>query len=833
MSYLLYTAGLVGGTLWATLTPLTATAVETSEHPPELNFSTHIRPILSRCVGCHGSLEQGGLRLDSREAILRGSPSGPVVVAGDAKQSTLIKMITSGNQAGLRMPLGQSPLTAEQIDLFRAWIDDGLPWPAEEPPLAVTDPRLSHWSFQPLGHAPPPAVNQRDWPRTPIDHYILAKHESLSLAPSPEADRTTIIRRLSLDLTGLPPSPEQVARFIDDTAPGAYERLVDRLLASPHFGERWGRHWLDAARYADSDGYETDGPRPIWKYRDWVVCALNSNTTYHDFVLQQVAGDLLPETTSHLKTATGFVRCGKGGSTPGKRLPITLIDRTNTIGRVFLGLTIGCAQCHSHKFDPISQREYYELFAFFNSSDDQYLEFATPQEKDAHNNHKAETATLQKDLDQYELVLATQLNKDPMLLNTIQQPYDRAILKEILALSPDEIEGSQKAFMRERFREIDEEYRARHEQIESHKAATPVLTKTLILRELPDPPGTHIFIRGVPEQKGPLVEPNVPACLPPLKTTSRANRLDLAKWLCAPDHPLTARVMANRIWQQYFGTGLVETADDFGLNGARPSHPDLLDWLAGKLVQNGYGIKSFHRLIVTSATYRQNSDYRPELQDTDPLNRLLARQSRLRLEAEIIRDQGLAVANLLNPRLEGPSAFPYQVDGIMSGRADRSTWKMDTGPARFRRGMYVHSWRLTPHPVMRAFDLPDAAEACTRRLRSNTPIQALTLLNDHWFTEFAVALADRTLRENANTSDTQKIEHMFHVCLARPPTPSELHVLQRLIRQQHDSLEESPQRGNELVQAISLPVTSPPVQIAIWSAVSRTLLNLDEFITRE
>jgi hypothetical protein len=742
-------------------------------------------------------------------------------------------MVTTGNEQGVRMPLDQQPLGASEIELLRRWIDQEMPWPANEPLLKNTGPGHRHWSFQPTRRLELPTVELIRWPRNPIDYYVLAKQESQGLLPSPEADRTTMLRRVSLDLIGLPPTLAEVRAFELDSSPDAYERVVERLLASPHFGERWGRHWLDVARYADSDGYETDGPRSIWKYRDWLVEALNNDMPFRDFVVQQIAGDLLPKATPPEKTATGFIRCNKGGSTPGKRHPADLIDRVNTVGRVFLGLTIGCAQCHTHKFDPISQREYYELFAFFNSSDDQNLELATPKEINARAAYKAETESLKKELEEYEFVLAGRFAKSPEILARLKQQQQRETLKKILAMDPKKLDGTQKTFMRVTFSELDEEHRDRCEQIKSHEKATPTLISTLVIRELPARQDTFIFIRGDHTQKGPRVEPNVPQCLPPLNATGPPNRLDLARWLSSPEHPLTARVTANRIWQQYYGTGLVETADDFGLNGAVPSHPELLDWLASELSQTNGSMKSLHRKIVTSATYRQASRNRHDLHETDPQNRLLARQSRLRLEAEIIRDQGLAASGLLNFTIGGPSVFPYQIDGIMQGRADHSVWKMDSGDARFRRGMYVHFWRLTPHPFLRTFDIPDANESCTRRIRSNTPLQALALLNDPWFTEFAVALADRTLREKSDVDDTQKAVHAFRLCLARSPKPTELNTLMELVNRQRKSIQEEPHRARELLNSTDPAMSDSNLELATWTAVSRTLLNLDEFVTRE
>lgn len=798
-----------------------------------VNFARDIRPILGKCTACHGQAEQGGLRLDSRNSLLQGSFSGPVVVPGQAEKSQLIKMVTTGNDQGMRMPLDQPPLEASQVELLRRWIDQEMPWPADASLLEHADPYPKHWSFHPAKREELPTVGLTDWPRNPIDYFVLEKQEAQGLLPSPEANRTTLLRRVSLDVVGLPPTIAEVQEFLLDSSPDAYERVVERLLASPHFGERWGRHWLDVARYADSDGYENDGPRSIWKYRDWVIAALNNDIPFRDFVLQQIAGDLLPDATASEKTATGFIRCSKGGSTPGKRPPIDLIDRVNTVGRVFLGLTIGCAQCHNHKFDPISQREYYELFAFFNSSDDQTLDFATPEEIANRAAYRAETESMKNELKEYELLLAERFSKTPKALAKLDQPQQQQTLKEILALDPKKIDAAQNQFIRMTFSKLDEEHKKRCERIKLHEKATPTPVSTLVMRELPTDQDTHIFIRGDPTQQGPRVKPNVPKCLPPLEATGPPNRLDLATWLSSPQHPLAARVTVNRIWQQYFGTGLVETADDFGENGAIPSHPQLLEWLACELTQTDGSMKSLHRKIVTSATYRQASHNRPDLQELDPQNRLLARQSRLRLEAEIIRDQGLAASGLLNLTIGGPSVFPYQIDGIMQGRADRSVWKMDSGKSRFRRGMYVHFWRLTPHPFLHTFDIPDANESCTRRMRSNTPLQALALLNDPWFTEFAVALADRTLRETPGADDTQKAAHAFRLCLARSPKPTELKVLTELASRQRKSFQAEPQRTKELLNSTNLAMSHSNLELATWTAVSRTLLNLDEFINRE
>ncbi len=689
-----------------------------------------------------------------------------------------------------------------------------------------------HWAFQPIVRPALPNVKNAVWSRNSIDRFILARIEKKGLTTAPIAGDVTLLRRLTLDLTGLPPSLSETERFLADNSPNAYERAVDRMLASPHFGERWGRHWLDGARYADSDGYEGDGQRSLWTYRDWVIDALNRDLPFDEFVVQQLAGDLIERVSVESRVATGFLRANKGSSQPGNRDMQGLIDRTNTAGSVFMGLTVGCAQCHDHKIDPISQREYYQLFAFFNNSNDPFLELATPEEVAERDAHRARQKTLETELEHYEKELAKRVVQSVKELDRLRQVKQGSEVEQLISKPWDQLDASQRKLIRDGLSQLDEEFKQRLQSVADFQDEEPQLVSTLVVDELPQPRTTQIFVRGVFRELGEVVQPNVPRTLPQLVVSESFNRLDLARWLTASNHPLTRRVAVNRIWQQYFGIGIVETDENFGLGGATPSHPNLLNYLADRMVGLGWSLKNLHRLIVLSATYRQSSHIRQELVERDPRNRLLARQSRLRLEAEIVRDVALASSGLLNDEIGGPNVHPYQDDSVMKGRADGRKWEMSSGSACFRRGMYTHFWRLTPHPFLRAFDIPDANESCTRRQRSNTPLQALTLLNDPWYTEFAIALADRVLRV-ASTSDEDRIGHVFRFCLSRAPEVEESTILNQLLVKQRESLSSEPERAVRLIESVAVPTTGDPQELAVWTAVARVVLNMDEYITRE
>lgn len=742
-----------------------------------------------------------------------------------------------------------------------------------------------HWSFRPVVRPQVPEVRNVRWPRNEIDHFILARLEQEGVEPSPETDRVSLLRRVTLDLIGLPPTPEEVEEFITDDAPEAYERAVDRLLRSPHYGERWARHWLDVARYADSAGHEFDTKRPIWKYRDWVIQALNDDKPYDQFLVEQLAGDLLPLASAEQIVATGF-SCN--ALKQYGDIEETTIDRVNAFGTAYLGLTVACAQCHDHPFDPISQTEYYQLYAFFNQAEDCEYELDSPEKVEERNalRHqlaqlKLELATYQSGPDRDPLVWAARLNAEeiralpssvreavlkistdrtPQELETIREAHAEALARfehdlnsrfrawevqltaeqrkalspatqAFLAVPADRRPTTRHPEVMADFWKHDSGYLKRNKVIQELEKSIPHALTTLVLRQRLGKPKTYMFVGGDPRSLGDEVAPNTPQVLPPLKVEGRdANRLDLARWAASRDNPLTARVAVNRSWQGFFGLGIVETSDNLGTSGSEPSHPELLDWLATELMDHDWSMKYIHRLIVTSATYRQSSHHRRDLEEVDPDNRLVARQNRLRLEAEIIRDVALACSGLLDRTLGGPSVFPYQPAGIMDGRADGEKWVMSSGSARFRRGLYTHFWRLTPHPYLRLFDAPDASESCTRRPRTNTPLQALMLLNDPWFTETAVAFAGRACEKFAAGSDMDQLRWMFRLALARDATEDETEVLLALLHQQRESFRKTPGRamamlsqGNNKEEAI---------RRAAWTAVARVLLNLDEFMTR-
>lgn len=590
-----------------------------------------------------------------------------------------------------------------------------------------------HWAYVPPVRAAPPAVTRSDWPRNPVDCFVLARLEKEGLNPSAEAAKTTLIRRLALDLIGLPPSLDDLDAFLTDKRPDAYERVVDRFLASPQFGERWAVPWLDLARYADSHGFQRDDLRDIWPYRDWVIQAINVDMPFDQFTIEQIAGDLLPHPTESQRIATGFHRCCsinvEAGTDPEESRIMQVFDRVNTTATVWLGTTLECAQCHNHKYDPFTQRDYYRMFAFFNS---------TVREAElAHAN----------------------------------------------------VRGSIKFWgPKYAFRDAS----------------------TLVMQELPKPRPTHVFKRGDFLQPGEVVQPGTPASLPPMPN-GPADRLGLAHWLVSRDNPLVARVTVNRIWGELFGQGLVATPEDFGTRGARPSHPELLDWLAVEFMDNGWSRKQIIRAIVTSATYRQSSNRTTEQRTHDPENRLLSRGPRFRLDAETIRDNALSIAGNLNPKIGGAPIRPPQPEGLWAKvSGEKSEYTPSSGPDRLRRGIYVVWKRSSPYPSLANFDATARLTCTVKRSRSNTPMQALTLLNDPVYVEAAQSLAARIVHECPSAATADRLRYAFRLCTAREPKPAEIKILTTLLDRQQASGAAAPG----------------------WQAVATALLNLDETITK-
>lgn len=685
------------------------------------------------------------------------------------------------------------------------------------------------WSLRPVKRPAVPVVRLESWTRNDIDRFVLARLEKEGLSPSPEADPTTLLRRVTLDLTGLPPTPQEIAAFLADSRPGAWERVVDRLLQSPHYGEKWGRHWLDLARYADSEGYRSDGFRPsAWRWRRWVVDAINQDMPFDEFTIEQIAGDLIPGA----QIATGFQRNTltnrEGGTDPEQFRMEAVIDRTNTLGTVWLGLTVGCAQCHDHKFDPITQKDYYRLMAFFNTAEEWTIDAPLAGElgpylaaRPAHDKkraallaeHGVEPLELEWERHMLEAAAApgkwldrdhafddlrTSLEEGEKILRL---PPARRAPRQQKAIVDYFLGNYHRVISKERAKELN--FEALRKELEKLDRTLPPLSEALVIREEQPRRTTHILQRGDYRSPGETVTPGTPAVLPALRTDGAPTRLDLARWLVSPENPLTARVAVNRIWQQYFGRGLAKTSENFGNQGEAPSHPELLDWLATEFQRGGWRLKPLHRLIVTSAAYRQDSKMRPG----DPDNVLLARQSRLRLPAELIRDEVLAASGLLQVVSDGLS--------VTSG---------------YQRGIYMRVMRNKPHPFLANFDAPNGYTPVCRRSHSTTALQALNLLNDPLFGEAAQAFSLRLLA--APASFEQRLRQAFLLALGRAPTTAEQQDLQAYFEKQTAILQANPQAVETLIPN-ALASGASQVEMAAWAGVASVLLNTDEFITRE
>ncbi|WP_165251361.1 PSD1 and planctomycete cytochrome C domain-containing protein [Paludisphaera soli] len=1014
-----------------------------AELPPpasrEVDFARDVAPLLERsCQRCHGPKKhQGGLVLHDRDRAMTGGDGGEVIIPGDSAESRLIQAVARTDAESPMPPDGSGdPLTPEEVGVLRAWIDQGAKWAAETAAASVTS---DHWSFQAPKVPPIPDAKHADRARNPIDRFILARLDQEGLEPAPEADRRTLIRRLSLDLIGLPPTIEEVDAFLADDRPDAYERLVDRLLASPHYGEQWARHWLDRARYADTNGYEKDRERSIWPYRDWVVRALNADMPFDRFTVEQIAGDLLPNPTADQLTATGFHRNTmineEGGIDVEEYRFASVVDRVATTGSTWLGLTIQCAQCHTHKYDPITQREYYQLFAFLDDADEPEIELPDPavaarrdaieaQAKvmeaalaDAYPadgpdslaakreawektlrparwtvvppskvvSRKHATMTVRPDgsvlasgdkpnNDVYEVDLKVDLAgvtairlevlPDPSLPEggpgraplfqvgdflltevqaearpegstepakplkfaratedfaaagrsaalaidgvtdtgwsvmggvgkphaavfelaedlgsgdgrptelrlTLHQEFIHqttigrfrisvaddtrpvvasgvpADIEEMLLIEPSARTDDQARALTAYYLSVAPETAEARKPIAALRASAPRFATTMIMKgRAPEHARTtRIHKRGEFLKPADPVEPGVPAVLHPLPPDGPKNRLAFARWLVAADNPLVGRVAMNQAWQALFGRGLVTTPEDFGTQGSRPSHPELLDWLATEFPRRGWSVKAMHRLMVTSATYRQASTATPDQIARDPRNDLLARGPRFRVGAETIRDVALAAAGLLDSRVGGPSVKPPQPEGANSLSYGQEAWKPSVGADRYRRGLYTFLKRTAPYAAFATMDAPTPEVACMRRERSNTPLQALAMLNDVVFVEAAQALARRIV-EAPSPSPEARLDHAYLLALGRPPRDDErsrvlAYYADQLARFREGSLDASLMAGTKS-DALPSPLLAAPASeavdlpdLAAWTAVARVLLNLDETVTRE
>jgi hypothetical protein len=733
----------------------------------EVDFRRDVLPILSEnCFSCHGFAEdarQAGLRLDVSEGALADADSGSAAIVPNRPEESEMWRRVSADDPDIRMPPPETEkrLTEPQREVLYRWIEQGAKY-------------RKHWAFE-----APIASVEHGGAEHPIDRFIQSRLAREGLPPSPRADDATLLRRISLDLIGLPPTLDELDRFTLEARANrdlAISKAVDRLLANPHYGERWGRWWLDQARYADSNGYSIDAPREIWKFRDWAVDALNMDMPFDQFTIEQLAGDLLPNATESQKVATGFHRNTQinqeGGIDTEQFRVDSVFDRVATTGTVWLGLTIGCAQCHDHKFDPVSQREYYRLFAFFNNQEEPTLKVQS--ETVASASLAAEFEAAIKEIDDYIAARAADYDawESKLTADEIEKMSEsfQVILKlEKFQRSPEQ--------MREVFNievgKVDSDFQTIKRKVDKLDAEVNGVATTLVMREREVPRRSTVLMKGDFTRPAEEVLPGTPSILHALEVKGTyANRLDLARWITSPKNPLTARVIVNRVWQVYFGRGLVETENDFGTLGSPPTHPELLDWLAVEFQNRGWSLKELHRLIVTSHTYQQCSDRREDLDKVDPQNYLLGRQTRLRLEAEIIRDLCLSVGGLLSTKFGGPPVYPPIPEGVMNRGQVNRPWEVSAGEDRYRRAIYTFVFRATPPPSLNVFDAPDGFSPCTRRSRSNTPLQALTLLNDEAFVEFANSLQSRIERDG--------LENAFRAATGRVPQPEELGILTHL-----------------------------------------------------
>jgi len=808
---------------------LVQVAAASDPNADEVDFNRDIRPILSqKCLHCHGADEsdrESDLRLDHREGALQELDSGErAIVPGDPKKSTLYQRITSQDESE-RMPPADSgkPLSDDEIGLFRRWIEQGSPY-------------ASHWSFIAPERPPLPVTRDMTWPAGGIDRFVQSARETSGLKPAPRADRYTLIRRVSFDLRGVPPTPDEVAAFVDDKRDDAYEHLVDSFLDDPAYGERWARMWLDLARYADSKGYGSDPLRTIWLYRDWVINAFNRNMPYDQFTIEQIAGDLLPNAAREQKIATAFHRntmTNTEGGTDDEEFRVAAVkDRVDTTVQVWMGLTMGCAKCHSHKYDPITQTEYYQFFAYFNQTTD--------------NDQPDESPVLEVGTDEVferRRVVDTrlaELNEQLKAAKDARKPID----DEIAALSK-----AVKAADAEQPIDADEIPRLKRQlaqradpkpieaEIAQQKKQRPVIDTVPVMRDLEADKQrtTHVMIKGSFLSPGEAVGPALPAQFHAPSGESPLNRLAVAHWLIDRNNPLTARVAVNRFWAQLFGIGLVETEEDFGTQGELPSHPELLDWLAVEFMRLDWDVKALLRLMVTSETYCQSSRVTPENLIADPRNRLFSRGPRFRLEAEMVRDQALALSGLLSDKRHGPSVHPPQPPGLwraaFNGR-DRK-WATSSGDDRYRRGLYTFWRRTVPYPSMATFDAPSRELCAVRRIRTNTPLQALVTLNDPVYVEAAQALARRIVREGGATAD-ERMRFALKLCLVRPPQEPMLRQLIALLESETDHYRDHLEEAGKMATDPLGPLADDmdPALLAAWSVVANVLLNLDAVLTR-
>jgi hypothetical protein len=797
---------------------------------PEISFNEQIRPILNeRCVNCHGGIRrQGDLNLLFRHEALAAAESGNrAIVPLKPDESELLRRVSHPDPKH-RMPQDDDALTTEQIAILHTWIEEGAQWE-------------NHWAYVTPERPAIPDVSDPAWPHEPLDYFILSRLDKEELSPSPEAECPVLVRRATLDLIGLPPKPQDVKQVCVNG--GSYETYVDSLLASPAYGERWAAMWLDLARYADSKGYEKDIGRTIWRYRDWVIQAFNDDLPFDQFTIEQLAGDLLPNATESQRIATAFNRNTmtntEGGTDDEEFRVAAVIDRVNTTWEVWQGTSFACVQCHGHPYDPFTHEEYYEFFAFFNSSADRDLDTEYPtlplfEEEVAERGNKLLENIAQLEEDIIARVRSNALAEErrawettldqPEIIGRVRLMLQNEV-KRVVATPEEQRGDGQRWTLDHIYASVSDDPELEH--LRSEKAEKERELRTLnavhtpIMEELPFRRRTHVFERGSFLLKGELVEPDTPDALPPMPEDAPRNRLGMAQWLVSRDNPLTARVTVNRFWEQLFGIGLIESLEDFGTQGLERSHPDLLDYLAVSFIEDhSWSVKSLLRSVVVSSTYRQSSRVTDELEAKDPRNRLLARGARFRLSAEQIRDQALYVGGLLSPTMYGPSVMPPQPEGLWNNPYDGRRWQTSQGNDRYRRGIYTYWRRTVPYPSMATFDSPSREFCVSRRIRTNTPLQALVSLNDPVFFEAAQALAQRML-ESENP-----LEAGYAYAMGEAPDQETLNILKPLY---HDAIAHYAERESDV---ITLTGDHGSAELAALIVVANAILNLDQFIMK-
>lgn len=772
---------------WASQPPAPTPSIP-EPAPAKISYDKQIKPILAAsCFTCHGPDDEqrkAKMRLDVAAEATKTLKSGnKAIVPGNVKSSEVIARIFTAKPKDRMPPDGHRQLKEHEKELIKQWIAQGAEYE-------------QHWAFVAPKRPALPKVKTQGWARNAVDYFVLERLEKEGLKPSPEADRYALARRVSLDLTGLPPALAAVDKFVSDSSPDAFDKFVDQLLDSQAYGERWAAFWLDLARYADSNGFAEDQPRVIWKYRDWVVKALNQNMPFDQFTIEQIAGDMLPNPTLDQLIATAFHRNtlsqDEGGTDDEEFRCAAVVDRVNTTMQVWMGLTMNCAQCHNHKYDPFSQEEFFKLYAIFNQTEDAdkrdmspVLAEYTPKQLEEKTKLEKELADVQKQIKE------------------AKDPKDKKL--------QDQLKDVQK-------------------KLGNVKPLTTPIMKELAKNKQRK---TFVHIRGNFLDKGKEVGPDVPGVFPSI-ADSDLNRMALAKWLMDPKNPLTGRVMMNRYWEQLFGAGLVETSEDFGIRGKLPSHPELLDWLATEYTAQKWDTKKMLRLIVTSATYRQSSKLTPELLKADPDNRLFTRGPRFRSTAEVVRDQALFVSGLLSAKMYGPPARPPRPKfGLSAAFGGGTDWATSPGEDKFRRALYTEWRRSAPYPSMITFDAADRNVCAVKRPRTNTPLQALVTLNDPVYVEAAQALS-RKIMADGGKSVEEKVAHGFRLCLIRPPTPKELATLVKLYQNAHEKYAMKPQEASKMATDPlgPLPPNISAADAAAWTVVGNVLLNLDEMFMK-